>query len=63
MIYCFECEEHGEFDVNLEKPAQQYKCPKCKKYAKRKFIVNTERHRTVDEWLNDQDKRKDKSQI
>jgi hypothetical protein len=63
MIYCFKCEEHGEFDVDLPEPAQEYVCPVCGMVSKRVFAVWVEKHRTVDDWMKDEGKRKDRSQV
>lgn len=53
MIYCFECKKHGEFDVNLQEPSQEYDCPVCGKKSKRKWVVSFEGHYDMQHWCKD----------
>jgi len=53
VIYCFECKKHGEFDVNLQEPQQEFNCPVCGKISSRKWVVNFEGHYDMQHWAKD----------
>lgn len=60
MIYCFECNKHGEFDVDLKEPTQSFKCPKCGKLSNRKWLVHFEGHYSMEHWAKDDPHSKEK---
>jgi len=56
VIYCFNCKKHGEFDVDLKEPQQEFNCPKCGKLSPRKWLVNFEGHHDMAYWAKDDPK-------